>query len=273
MNNLPGKMIVVEQTASTNELALRAIDEQAPAGTVFVADAQSAGRGRREVGGQRRRWFSPPGKNLYLSLIARPDLALDKVAPITLAVGAALADFLAEDRGVDLWLKWPNDLYVGDRKLAGILTEGVTGAQGLEAVVIGLGLNVNTKADDFVGELKGHATSLLAETGRVTDRLDLALKVTRTVMRACAVYESQGLDGFRDRLERFDRLSGRALQVRENGAFRRGTACGIGRAGGLRVEFSNGEIREVEAGEVHVDGLGPLTAETRSSTSDRDHGQ
>ena len=250
------RLIVVGQTTSTNELAIDAVADDAPHGTVYVADAQSEGRGRRDVGGERRSWFSPPRRNLYMSVIARPDLPLDRVAPITLAVGAALADMLQEKTGVDLWLKWPNDLYVDRQKLGGVLTEGVTGPGGLEAVVIGLGLNVNVEADEFPKELRPLATSLRAETGELADRLDLALNLSQAILAACGEYESQGLEGFSGRLERFDRLPGRPVRVRENGAFRRGVARGIGMGGGLRVEFKDGQIVEIQSGEVQVEGIG-----------------
>lgn len=247
---------LVEETKSTNELALKALSEGAAAGTVFVADHQTQGRGRRDIGGGRREWFSPKSTNLYLSAVIRPKLEMERLSAITLAVGVGLARVIEEHTGVDVWLKWPNDLYVGERKLGGVLTEGATGPGGFEGAVIGVGLNINVMAAQFPDSLKEVATSLRQETGQVHDRLTLALKVSENLLQVCDEYVTYGLEGFSESLERYDRLVGRAVEVREEEGTRRGVACGIGVRGGLNVEFEDGDVREIIAGGVVVDGLG-----------------
>ena len=241
---------LLDEVDSTNALALAAIEEGAAEGTAFVADAQSSGRGRRESGGHRRQWFSPPGKNLYLSVVVRPVLALEKSSALTLAVGAALAEEFRSAAGVDVMIKWPNDLYVGGRKLGGVLTEAVTGVRGLEGAAIGVGLNINCSSEEFPAELQTIATSLREETGRRWDRLTLALSVCRAILGASSSYEKQGLDVFSQRLERLDYLRDREIRLELDGEARRGIARGIGKRGGLRVQFEDGSQREVVAGEV-----------------------
>jgi BirA family biotin operon repressor/biotin-[acetyl-CoA-carboxylase] ligase len=154
-------------TGSTNDLALAQSNTGAPEGTLVVADSQSAGRGRLEG----RAWLSPPGTGLYFSLILRPQLAPADFPKLTLAAGLALCKALESHTHCQPGLKWPNDLFLHGKKCGGILTEtqAMTGA-GQTAVVIGIGLNVNTPAEAFAGELQTKATSLLVETGTLQDR-------------------------------------------------------------------------------------------------------
>ena len=254
--NLPEiDLRIVEQATSTNELALEAIAKGAAAGTVFAADSQTQGRGRREIGGDRRQWFSPPGENLYLSVVARPSLSLERSAALTIAVGASLVACLRELTGLEVELKWPNDLYIGERKVGGILTEGVTGSDRLEAVAVGLGLNVNVEAQQFPEELRELATSLRAESGRGYDRLSLLLEMARAILDAVERYRDEGLAVFSGDLQRWDWLRHREVAVEAAGGARRGRACGIGSSGGLRVEFEDGSVQEIISGEVQIVGL------------------
>lgn len=244
------------EAESTNDLALSAIADGEPEGTVFVADRQTSGRGRRDVKGGRRQWFSPAGKNLYLSVVIRPKIEMERLAAITLAVGVAIVEVLREKTGVDIWLKWPNDLYVGDRKLGGILTEGSMGTGGIDGAAVGLGLNVNVVEGDLPEELRPIATSLRRESGTVHDRLDLTLAVSGAIVDASGEYALHGLEAFGDRLARYDGLTGRAVEVLKADAPRPGMARGIGESGGLLVEYEDGTTEEVISGEVVVPGLG-----------------
>lgn len=255
MNGTDIDVRLIERTESTNELALSAIDQGESAGTAFVADHQTAGRGRRERDGSRRRWFSPPGKNLYLSVVVRPRVQVARAAAITLAVGVELVELLRETTGVDVQLKWPNDLYVGDRKLAGILTEAATGPSGLKGAAVGVGMNVNVAADAFPDELQQVATSLLLESGHTHDRLGLSLAVIRRIVDAVGRFERAGLEPFSHRLDRWNYLQGRAVTVQLGGETRRGVARAIGDNGGLVVDFDDGRHHEVVSGEVIVDHL------------------
>ncbi|MFA7383793.1 MAG: biotin--[acetyl-CoA-carboxylase] ligase [Desulfurivibrionaceae bacterium] len=154
-------------TGSTNDLALALGNTGAPPATLVVAESQSAGRGR--LAG--RTWHSPPGAGLYFSLILRPHLTPADFPKLTLAAGLALCKSLESHTSCRPGLKWPNDLFLHGRKCGGILTEtqAVAGA-GQTAVVIGIGLNVNSPAESFSGELHAKATSLLAVTGEHYDR-------------------------------------------------------------------------------------------------------
>lgn len=245
-------IVLLDQTESTNALALEAIDDGEPEGRVFVADHQTAGRGRRESGGERRRWFSPAGQNLYLSVVVRPDVAVERAAALTIAVGVELVALLREETEVEVTLKWPNDLYVGDRKLGGILTEAVTDSSGLRGAAVGLGLNINNEAKDFPSELREIATSLRAVSGRRFDRLSLALSIPAAIVDASDRYSVEGLEPFVERIGSWDYLQGRRVSVVDNRRERSAVADGIGADGGLIVEFDDGSRREIVAGEVAV---------------------
>jgi len=154
-------------TGSTNDIAAALAVHDASDGAVVVADAQTAGRGRRG-----REWFSPPGSGLYVSVVLRPGRSArsggDRAARLlTLATGVALVDAVHAATGLAVDLKWPNDLYIGRRKLAGILAEAA-GAGPQDAIVLGYGINVRTAA--YPPELGDRATSLESELGRHIDR-------------------------------------------------------------------------------------------------------
>ena len=160
------RLFYAPEVRSTNDLASAAAERGDPEGTTFVAAAQTAGRGR--LG---REWFSPPGAGLYLStIVRRPRL----VPWITLAGGVAVADGIRAATGLPVQLKWPNDVVAVDargfaarRKLAGLLAEASSGPQGVQHVVLGIGINVSPAA--FPPELAGRAGSIEGELGRVVD--------------------------------------------------------------------------------------------------------
>nr|WP_275585805.1 biotin--[acetyl-CoA-carboxylase] ligase [Geodermatophilus sabuli] len=154
---------VVEEIGSTNAALLAAAADDAPEGTVLVAEYQAAGRGRLE-----RTWASPPRAGLTVSLLLRPDVPAARRGWLPLLTGVALAEAVAEVPGVRASLKWPNDLLAADgAKLAGILAEVGPGA-----VVVGVGVNVSTRAD----ELPEGGTSLAMAAGRPVDRASLLLQ-------------------------------------------------------------------------------------------------
>lgn len=161
---------VVDEIGSTNAALVEAAGDDAPEGTVLVAEHQVAGRGRLD-----RVWTSPPRAGLTVSFLLRPDVPAARRGWIPLLTGVALAEAVGEVSGVRASVKWPNDLLAADgRKLAGILAEAGGGA-----VVVGVGLNVSTTAD----ELPGTATSLALAAGRAVDRAPVLLAFLRAVER------------------------------------------------------------------------------------------
>ncbi len=243
---------LLESVESTNELALS--KPGAAHGETWIADAQTAGRGRRVVGGERRSWFSPSGSNIYMSVLLRPHAAASEVAGVTLAVGAHVCGALWKASGLDgLWLKWPNDVWVGERKVAGVLSEARTGVAGVEAVVVGIGINVNLLANQIPEDLAEIVTSLRIETEAPLDRLSLAFSVRHAILAGAAEYFGGGWDAVRDDVVRWDRSDGRSVEVEVDGQWRRGIARGIEHDGGLAIEVG-GERIVVTSGEVRFRG-------------------
>src|SRR5262245_25753719 len=149
------------EVGSTNDVAGALADRGEADGTVVIADAQSAGRGRHG-----RAWASPPGAGLYMSIIMRP--AAHVVSLLTIAAGVALADGIEAATGLQAQLKWPNDVYMSGRKLAGILAEAGTSKAGVQHVVLGCGINLMPAA--YPPDVAARATSIESELGRAVDR-------------------------------------------------------------------------------------------------------
>jgi BirA family biotin operon repressor/biotin-[acetyl-CoA-carboxylase] ligase len=239
----PRPIIVAASTMSTNDDAKVAASTGAPDGSAFLAEAQTAGRGR---GGHT--WHSPPAQNLYLSLVVRPRVPAASIAPITLAVGVAVAEVLAARVGerAIVAVKWPNDVLAGGRKLAGVLVEGQLRGGEVSSLVVGLGVNVHTT--DFPRELAERATSLaiLGVGDRERDRSALAAELIVAIDAAVRRFEEQRLAGFASAFARRDALFGQTVDV----AGVRGVAVGIDAEGRLLVRGARGEITAVVSGEV-----------------------
>jgi BirA family biotin operon repressor/biotin-[acetyl-CoA-carboxylase] ligase len=228
------------QVESTNDVLKRAAREGAPEGTVAIAQVQTAGRGR-----QGRAWVSPPG-NLFLSILVRPRNVTVSLLP--LAAGVAVAEALAR-RGAACRVKWPNDVLVGERKLAGLLAEASSGAAGVESVVLGIGANVNLTAAEVPEELREVVTSLREESGREHDVAEVAAEVL-----GCWVhwYDALHGDGRRVRQgwrERSVDWWDRPIELSTGGQRLVGIARDIDDAGALIVETEDGARIAVVSGE------------------------
>ncbi|MBI5479860.1 MAG: biotin--[acetyl-CoA-carboxylase] ligase [Deltaproteobacteria bacterium] len=234
----------LERVGSTNDEAAAWARAGAPEGALVLAETQEHGRGR--VG---RRWHSPPGENLYLSLVLRPPRPPHELPPLTLAAGLAVFDVCAA-RGLRPELKWPNDVLLGGKKVAGVLTEMSSEAERVLHVVIGLGLNVN--GTKFPAELRERATSLRLASGPGAPPLGRAALLCDLLLRLEARYH-EFLDrgpaavvaAFRERWAG----RGRAVRVQAGDAVLRGVAQDVDDGGALLVA-RGGAIERVLSGEV-----------------------
>jgi BirA family biotin operon repressor/biotin-[acetyl-CoA-carboxylase] ligase len=235
----------LEACASTSDEVARLARADAPEGLVVVAETQTAGRGR-----QGRVWHSPPGENLYLSLLLRPAIAAPLVPPLTLLAGAVVAEVLVA-AGAAPRLKWPNDVLLptppGLRKAAGILTEMATERDRVRQVVLGLGLNVNGEA--FPPELAARATSLRASAGHPFDRGLLLVAFLDAFEPA---YDRFIAAGPADALARWRRHAalGAPCRIERDGAVIEGTVADIDDQGALLVRTPGGALRRVISGEI-----------------------
>lgn len=249
--SLPPLLERLGTVASTNDTIADRMRDGAPHGTAVYADAQTAGRGRRG-----RRWFSPPGHNLYLSVGLRVPGVRAHVGRLPLAAGVAVAELLAADAGLRPGLKWPNDVRVEGRKIAGILCEGVSHPGLEDVVVVGIGLNLNTPPDAFPEPLRDRVTSVRAETGSPCDLPTWAAKLRTQVLDACDTAIRRPSKA-RASWCRWDETIGRRVEVELAGVWREGRAVDVLEGGPLVVDI-DGEETVVFGGSIRLDGERPL---------------
>jgi BirA family transcriptional regulator, biotin operon repressor / biotin---[acetyl-CoA-carboxylase] ligase len=168
------QLVVVEETCSTNDIAWEAADRGAAEGFVVFAERQTAGRGQ-----YGRRWESAPYQGLWFSVLLRPRITLSESPQLTSLLASVVAATIKEQTGSSTFIKPPNDIYVSERKVAGILVEGRTATDGSYIAVAGIGVNVNQAIEDFPEDLRTTAGSLAMATGRVIPRAQLAAALLR----------------------------------------------------------------------------------------------
>jgi BirA family biotin operon repressor/biotin-[acetyl-CoA-carboxylase] ligase len=246
----------VASTGSTNADALELARDGEPEGIVVVADHQTAGRGRRS-----RAWVAPPGASLLVSVLLRPPAGV--AGAVTMAVAVAMAEAVADLAGVEAGLKWPNDLVVDDRKLAGILAEadwpaGAAMSAGWRApaahervpVVVGVGLNVSWPDRSEAGELADTATAL-NWLGADVDRADLLVAFLRRLdARYDELVRSGSADSIMGDWRRRSATLGRRVRVDTGPDDVEGTAVDVTDEGHLVVETLEGDRRTFAVGDV-----------------------
>lgn len=239
-----GQRITAYQTTdSTMNLAHRLAEGGEPEGSVIVAEGQSRGRGR--LG---RRWISPKGKGIYLSVILRPALQLSEVPLITLMAAVAVAGAVQEVSDLTPQIKWPNDLLLKGKKVAGILTELNAELNRVNYVVIGIGINVHTPKRS----LPVQATSLYEELGHKVDRVQLARTLLQRLDEHYAEFLNGGAPAILNRWRDFAAFLGRRIRVVAEGRMVDGQAFDVDSHGALLVRTDTGFVEAVSAGEVLV---------------------
>ncbi len=236
-------VVVKQKTGSTNDDARELAEHGAAAGAVVIAEEQETGRGR--LG---RAWHSPAGVNLMFSVLLRPALPAEKVGLVTIAAGVALARAVRGICGLDARIKWPNDVRVSGKKLAGILAES---GPALEYVVLGVGLNVNLSAEALPMEIRPIATSLLIETGREWRRAEVFIRAMRELESVMAELDSGDSAGVISAWRGLAEAMGARVRAETPGGVFTGTAIGIRESGALVItDEASGQEREIVAGDV-----------------------
>jgi BirA family biotin operon repressor/biotin-[acetyl-CoA-carboxylase] ligase len=233
--------VCLDRVESTNDLLLRAEAAGAPEGLVVTAERQSRGRGRFG-----RRWQSDSSGGIYASLLLRPNLGLPQAHRLTILTTVAAAEALEEVAGFSPKIKWPNDLIGSQGKLGGILTEVVGEGGRLRGGVVGMGINVSQESGAFPEEIRGRASSLRLETGRVFRRVEVLAALLRRIAQRCG----GGFAEIRSLWEWRCESLGKVVRVQQGGSLIEGYALGLDEDGLLLVRTEAGAIVPLIAGEV-----------------------
>ncbi|PLX79177.1 MAG: biotin--[acetyl-CoA-carboxylase] ligase [Desulfuromonas sp.] len=239
------RVITLGKTDSTNLQAATLGAEGEAEGTVVFADSQSAGKGRRG-----RTWCSPPGTNLYLSLLLRPAIAPWDAPQLTFLSAVAAARALRNVSRLPITVKWPNDLLVNGRKVAGMLNEMQAESEQVGWVVLGIGINVNMRREQFPEDLRYPATSLALEVGEDVSRLAIARELLAELDRAYAVYLRDGFAPIRSAwLELFPFVD-RLVEISGAGETVSGRVTGVDGDGALLLVDDRGKELRILSGDV-----------------------
>jgi len=237
-------LIYLSETDSTNDYSMTLVSKGILKDTIVVADAQSRGKGR--LG---RVWLSPPGKNIYMSVIVRPELHPKDSTLITLLSAVCSAHAIRNIIGLDALIKWPNDIIVNSKKIGGILLELRSEPDRIAQAVIGIGINVNSEAEDFPPELSPIATSVFIETGRLYKRTPIIVEIARGLKKYLSDFEPKTL------LDEWRALSctlGKEVLVSTPKETLRGWAEDIDETGRLLLRTEDGSIIPIHSGDLSL---------------------
>jgi BirA family biotin operon repressor/biotin-[acetyl-CoA-carboxylase] ligase len=232
-----------DEIGSTNDRARELAEEGAEHGEVVIAEAQTAGRGRRG-----RSWASPARKNLYFSVVLRPELPPLRAPELTLVASVAICEALRQ-AGVDAGIKWPNDILASGKKIAGILNELAAEPDRVSWIVVGVGINVNARAEDFPEAVRAEATSVLLERGQVAPRALLAAACFTALEDWVDRHAEEGFAPVREAWRARNVTLGREVVARLDGREVAGTAEDIDETGALLVRGPSG-LERVLSGDV-----------------------
>jgi BirA family biotin operon repressor/biotin-[acetyl-CoA-carboxylase] ligase len=234
---------------STNDLAAQLAEAGVYEGTIVTAEEQTRGRGR--LG---RNWYSPYGAGVYVSVVLRPDFAAEKAPGTSIMAALALAETLSDICPGAVQIKWPNDILLDGKKVAGILTELSADGGRINHLIVGVGVNVNQKAGDFPPELKGTATSLRRVLKKQVDRVPLLQNFLARLEKEYGRYRKDQLSRARGRIRGFSSLLGSEVKLMRGKDMVEGTAVDIDASGcliiardGKKVRVASGEVTVVKA--------------------------
>ncbi len=221
---------IFDSCTSTSDYCLEQAKEPFVKPVLCLAEQQTKGRGR-----QARVWQSPFAANIYLSLLQRTDTPLSQLAGLTLAIGVCIAELLTQTGVKDVAIKWPNDVYVGGKKIAGILTEVEGDALGPSSLVVGIGLNVNmpAAASQYIDQAWTDCRTVCPVK---LSRTQWAIQLTRQLLHTLEVFSQYGLAAFLTKWQEYDYLQGKKLTVVHAGEQLNTVAQGITEQGYLRIK-------------------------------------
>jgi BirA family biotin operon repressor/biotin-[acetyl-CoA-carboxylase] ligase len=236
---------VFQETTSTNDVIERLARDGVKEGAVVFAESQSKGRGR--LG---RKWLSPSNKGLWFSILLRPALLPQEATQLTVASATALRRSVEKETGLKAGVKWPNDILVNGRKVAGILTEMSAELDRVKHVILGIGVDVNLNNSDFPADLRKSVTSLKIELGRPISRSELAVQVLRELDDDYARVCSGNFPSVADEWEEHCMTIGEVVSIRTGSRQIRGRAESLAEDGALLVRTEHGHLERIVGGDV-----------------------
>jgi len=231
---------------STNSFAARLISHgrRIHEGTVIIAESQTAGRGR--LG---RSWYSEREAGMYFSMVLFPKVPPSLAPLFTLGTAVAMHNAVERYSGLDVDIKWPNDLLIGGKKICGILSEIQAEVDLVKTMIVGVGLNANQ--EQLPEDIAGRATSLRIASGRIQSRIEILLEFFEEFENIYLDFERKGPRGIIDQWSRFSSFAnGRKIEIHDGVRKISGVTCGLNPLGALRIEQKGGRIEEVYSGDV-----------------------
>jgi BirA family transcriptional regulator, biotin operon repressor / biotin---[acetyl-CoA-carboxylase] ligase len=246
--NYLGQTISYHDTVeSTQRIAHRLAYEEMPEGTIVIAEEQSAGRGRMD-----RKWHSPKYTGIWMSIILRPKIPLAKAPQLTLIAAVAVVQAIEELTELTPKIKWPNDILINGRKMTGILTELQAESDQINSVIMGMGINVNQKSEDFPTEIQKIATSIAIEQGSTLSRAALIRSVLTHLEKLYTLYLEKGFYPIKLLWESYAISIGQQIKAKTLTNVIEGKALGITDDGVLKIEDQAGEIHLVYSADIEI---------------------
>jgi BirA family biotin operon repressor/biotin-[acetyl-CoA-carboxylase] ligase len=239
---------VFEETTSTNDIIEKFARDGVKEGVVVFAECQTRGRGR--LG---RKWASPARKGLWFSVLLRPNLTPQETTQLTVASATALRRAIQQQTGLKCEIKWPNDILIHGRKVAGILTELHAELDRVKSVILGIGVDVNLAGSDFPADVRKVATSLKLELDHAVSRADLAVAILRELDADYTRVVSRRFITLADEWEQHCSTLGRSVTIRLGDRQVRGRAESLAEDGALLLRTEHGHLERIVGGDLTVE--------------------
>ncbi len=241
------EMEYVESCTSTQIIAHQLAQEGAPDGTVVLTETQTAGRGR-----MARKWDSAAHKGVWMSIILRPNVPPQKAPQFTLVTAVAIVRAIEEVTALQPNIKWPNDILLNGKKCTGILTELQSDADGIQALIVGIGLNVNQDKEDFDLEVQDIATSLKMKSGQTVNRQELVRAVLFYTELYTQMYIDEGFGMLKILWESYSTTIGQPVRARMTNHTLEGIAEGISDDGVLQLRTLDGKLHGIYSADIEM---------------------
>jgi BirA family biotin operon repressor/biotin-[acetyl-CoA-carboxylase] ligase len=239
---------VFEETTSTNDVIEKLARDGVKEGAVVFAESQTQGRGR--LG---RKWVSPPRKGLWFSILLRPQMRPALVTQLTIVAATALFRAIQLQTGIAPEIKWPNDILIRGKKVAGILTELSAELDQVKYVILGMGVSVNLNAADFPADVRKIATSLRIESGKPLDRAELAIRILHELDHDYERINAGEFEAVADEWEAHCATLGQNVVINIGERTIRGTAESLDADGALLLRTQHGRLERIIGGDVTIE--------------------